>query len=82
VLIDGPVAAAAALLAHRVQPRVSLWLRAADRGQDPVQQLALGRIDLPTVLDLRTSGSGLTAGLVAVSVVRAAVAEQRGSADV
>jgi len=34
------------------------------------------------VLDLRTSGSGLTAGLVAVSVVRAAVAEQRGSADV
>jgi len=29
VLIDGPVAAAAALVAHRVQPRVSLWLRAA-----------------------------------------------------
>jgi len=82
VLIDGPVAAAAALLAHRVQPRVGLWLRAADRGEDPVQQLAIERIDLPTVLDLRTSGSGLTAGLVAVSVLRAAVAEQRGSADV
>lgn len=79
VLIDGPVVAAAALLAHRVQPRVSLWLRAADRGQDPVQTLALDRVDLAAVLDLGTDGSALTAGLLAVSVARAAVLQTRSA---
>ena len=84
VLIDGPPAAAAALLAHAVQPRVALWLRAADQGCDPAQRLALERADVPAVLAMGTDGSAMTAGLIAVTALRAAALchPRGGSADV
>jgi NaMN:DMB phosphoribosyltransferase len=72
VLLDGPAAAAAALIAYEAQPRAVRWWAAADLGSDPVQELALTRMGQPGILGLGTSvGDGLAA-LLAVPVIRAA----------
>ena len=44
VLLDGPVAAAAALIAYEAQPRAVRWWAAADLGTDPLHELALTRM--------------------------------------
>jgi nicotinate-nucleotide--dimethylbenzimidazole phosphoribosyltransferase len=72
VLLDGPVAAAGALIAYEAAPRAVRWWAAADLGADPVQELALSRMGQEAVLGL---GSGLGDGLAAlltVPVIRAA----------
>ena len=72
VLLDGPVAAAGALIAYEAQPRAVRWWAAADLGPDPLQELALTRMGQHAVLGL---GSGLGNGLAAlltVPVIRAA----------
>jgi nicotinate-nucleotide--dimethylbenzimidazole phosphoribosyltransferase len=72
VLLDGPVAAAAALIAYEAQPRAVRWWVAADRGAEPLSGLVLDRLSQAPVLGLGTStGDGLT-GLLALPVLRAA----------
>ncbi|MGH8861287.1 MAG: nicotinate-nucleotide--dimethylbenzimidazole phosphoribosyltransferase [Jatrophihabitantaceae bacterium] len=72
VLLDGPVAAAAALVAYEVQPRAVRWWAAADLGPDPLHEIALTRLGQGAILGLGTGfGDGL-AGLLAVPVIRAA----------
>jgi nicotinate-nucleotide--dimethylbenzimidazole phosphoribosyltransferase len=78
VLLDGPVATAAALLAYEAQPRAVRWWVVADRGTEPLSGLVLDRISQAPVLGLGTStGDGL-AGLLAVPVLRAATALASG----
>ena len=73
VLIDGPTASAAALVAYEAQPRAVRWWAAADLGPDPLHELALTRLGQQAILGLGTGlGDGL-AGLLAVPVMRAAV---------
>jgi nicotinate-nucleotide--dimethylbenzimidazole phosphoribosyltransferase len=72
VLIDGPTASAAALVAYEAQPRAVRWWAAADLGPDPLHTLALTRLGQEAILGLGTGlGDGL-AGLLAVPVIRAA----------
>lgn len=73
LLLDGPAAAAAALLACRVQSRAGRWVRFADRSPDPVHVRALRDLDSEPVLDLGTTSGDGTAGLLALMVVRAAM---------
>lgn len=74
VLIDGPVAAAAALIAYEAQPRAVRWWAAADLGTDPLQELAFSRMGQQAILGLGTGlGDGLAAVLT-VPVIRAAEA--------
>ncbi len=74
VLLDGPAATAAALIAYEAQPRAVRWWAAADLGSDPLEELAQTRMGQQPVLGL---GSGLGTGLAAVltvPVIRAAAA--------
>jgi nicotinate-nucleotide--dimethylbenzimidazole phosphoribosyltransferase len=72
LLIDGPVATAAALIAYESQPRAVRWWAAADLGPDPSHEIALSRLGQRAILGLGTGlGDGL-AGLLAVPVIRAA----------
>jgi nicotinate-nucleotide--dimethylbenzimidazole phosphoribosyltransferase len=72
VLLDGPVAAAAALIAYEAQPRAVRWWAAADLGPDPMQELALERMGRQPILGLGTGlGDGLAA-MLAVPAIHAA----------
>jgi NaMN:DMB phosphoribosyltransferase len=73
VLLDGPVATAAALIGYEAQPRAVRWWCAADVGSEPAHEVAHSRMGLRAVLGLGTGlGDGL-AGLLAVPVIRTAV---------
>lgn len=73
VLLDGPVSAAAALVATRLSFRAPGWWLAGGVSPDPAHRLALGRLDLEPVLDLGLRGDDGTGALLAVPVLRAAV---------
>jgi nicotinate-nucleotide--dimethylbenzimidazole phosphoribosyltransferase len=73
LVLDGPAASVAALVAYEAAPRAVRWWCAADLGDDPVHELALTRLGQKPVLGLGTSlGDGLGA-LLAVPVLQAAV---------
>ena len=74
VVLDGPVSAAAALVAARLSFRAPGWWIASTVSPDPAHRLALERLDLDPVLDLGLRGDDGTAALLAVPVLRAAVA--------
>jgi nicotinate-nucleotide--dimethylbenzimidazole phosphoribosyltransferase len=74
VLLDGPVSAAAALVAMRLSFRAPGWWLAGGVSPDPAHRVALGRLDLEPVFDLGLRGDDGTAALLAVPVLRAAVA--------
>jgi nicotinate-nucleotide--dimethylbenzimidazole phosphoribosyltransferase len=72
VILDGPVAAAAALIAYEAQPRAVRWWSTADLGPDPLHEITLTRLGQRAILGLGTGlGDGL-AGLLALPVLRAA----------
>lgn len=73
VLLDGPAATAAALVAYEAQPRGVRWWLSADLAPDPAHELALNRLGGRAVLDLGTGLGDGTAGLLAVAVLRAAI---------
>lgn len=72
VLLDGPGAAAAALIAFEQYPRGVRWWVSADRIDDPVHAQAISTMGLRCVLDLGVALGDGTAGLLAVPVLRAA----------
>jgi nicotinate-nucleotide--dimethylbenzimidazole phosphoribosyltransferase len=72
VLLDGLVAAAAALLAQRVAFRAVDWWLAAARTAEPAQDIALDRLSLEPLLDLGVAvGEGVGA-LTAVPLLQVA----------
>jgi nicotinate-nucleotide--dimethylbenzimidazole phosphoribosyltransferase len=74
VVLDGPVSAAAALVAARLSFRAPGWWLAGGLSPDPAHRLALGRLDLEPVLDLGLRGDDGTVALLTVPVLRAAIA--------
>lgn len=73
LVLDGPGAAVAALVAYEAAPRAVRWWCAADLGEDPVHELVLTRLGKQPVLGIGTSlGDGL-AGLLAVPILQTAV---------
>ena len=73
VMLDGPVATAAALIGYEAQPRAVRWWCAADVSGEPAHEVAHSRMGLRAVLELGSGlGDGL-AGLLAVPVIRTAV---------
>jgi nicotinate-nucleotide--dimethylbenzimidazole phosphoribosyltransferase len=73
VVLDGPVTAAAALVAGRLSFRAPDWWLAGHLSPDPAHRLALVRLSMEPVLDLGLRGDDGTGALLAVPVLRAAV---------
>jgi nicotinate-nucleotide--dimethylbenzimidazole phosphoribosyltransferase len=74
VLLDGVVVTAAALVAERLAPGARQWWQAGHRSTEPAHSLALARLDLEPIVDLKMRLGEGTGALVAVPIVRAAVA--------
>ena len=74
VLLDGLVAAAAGVLATMEAPFAARWWRAAQVTGEPAQLLALSRLDLPALADLGMATGDGSGALVALGILRAAVA--------
>lgn len=74
VLLDGLVVTAAALAADRLAPGARLWWRAGHRSTEPAHTLALRHLDLEPILELDMRLGEGSGALVALPVLRAAVA--------
>ncbi len=74
VILDGVVVASAALVAHRLDFRARQWWIAGHLSTEPAHAIALERLDLHPVLDLAMPHEEGIGGLLAVPVVRSAIA--------
>lgn len=74
VLLDGLVVTAAALAAERMAPGARLWWQAGHRSTEPAHAVALDRLGLDPILDMRMRLGEGTGAALALPVVRAAVA--------
>lgn len=74
LVLDGLAVTAAALVAERLAPGARLWWQAGHRSTEPAHGLALAQLQLDPILDLRMRLGEGTGALVAVPVLRAAVA--------
>src|ERR1700758_510754 len=74
LLLDGVVVTAAALVADRLAPGARQWWQAGHRSTEPGHELALTALELDPILDLRMRLGEGTGALVALPIVRAAVA--------
>lgn len=74
VLLDGLVVSAAALLAERLVPGARQWWQAGHLSTEPAHEVALNRLGLEPILDMRMRLGEGTGAALALSVVRAAVA--------
>jgi nicotinate-nucleotide--dimethylbenzimidazole phosphoribosyltransferase len=81
VLLDGVIAVAEAVVAASIDPGVVAWLRAGHRSTEPGQSVALERLGLTPLLDLRLRLGEGTGAVVAVPILRAAVAALTGIAQ-
>lgn len=72
VLLDGVVATAAALAAHRVTTRTARWVVAGHASPDPGQAAALGKMRLRPLIDYAISLDDGTGALLAVPHLQAA----------
>lgn len=78
VLLDGPVAAAAAMVADELEPRARAWWRAAEASPEPAAVRALAHLKLEPLLDLGTrlgDGSGAVAAIPLVRMAAHLLAE-------
>jgi nicotinate-nucleotide--dimethylbenzimidazole phosphoribosyltransferase len=73
IVLDGTCAVAAALVCHHIQPRAGRWWRVADVSSDPVHTRASEEMGQRPLLDLGITRGDGTAGLLALSVLLAAV---------
>ncbi|MGN6607658.1 MAG: nicotinate-nucleotide--dimethylbenzimidazole phosphoribosyltransferase [Jatrophihabitans sp.] len=80
IVLDGPLPVAAALVAHRVQPRFAAWWRAADTSPDPVQRRAVDVFDQQPLADNGIATADGTAALLALALLRAG-ADRAARAD-
>jgi len=74
VILDGLVVASAALVAHRLDFRSPQWWVAGQYSGEPAHAIALERLDLRPVLDLTMPHEEGIGGLLAVPIVRSAIA--------
>jgi len=74
VLLDGVVVTAAALAAERLAPGAKQWWQAGHRSTEPAHSLALRDLDLDPIVDLGMRLGEGTGALIALPVLRAAVA--------
>lgn len=74
VILDGVVVASAALVAHRMDFRARQWWVAGHRSTEPAHAIALERLDLHPILDLGIPHEEGIGGLLAVPIVRSAIA--------
>ncbi|MDV3128105.1 nicotinate-nucleotide--dimethylbenzimidazole phosphoribosyltransferase [Mycobacterium sp. 21AC1] len=74
VLLDGVVVTAAALVAERLAPGARAWWQAGHRSTEPAHTLALSALELDPIVDLRMRLGEGTGAVVALPIVRAAVA--------
>lgn len=74
VLLDGVIAVAEAVVAASIDPGVRDWLQAGHRSTEPGQSVALQRLGLNPLVDLRLRLGEGTGAVVAVPILRAAVA--------
>ncbi len=89
LLLDGLVVTAAAMVAERLAPGARRWWQAGHRSTEPAHGVALQRLDLEPIVDLRMRLGEGTGAAIALPVVRAAVAalssmatfDQAGVAD-
>ena len=74
VLLDGVVVTAAALVADRMAPGAKRWWQAGHRSTEPAHSLALQRLGLDPIVDLGMRLGEGTGAVVALPILRAAVA--------
>lgn len=74
VLLDGLASTAAALVAERLAPGARAWWQAGHRSPEPAHALACAALGLEPILDLRMRLGEGTGAVVALPVLRAAVA--------
>ena len=74
VLLDGVVVTVAALAAERLAPGAKLWWQAGHRSTEPAHSLALRELGLEPIVELGMRLGEGTGALVALPVLRAAVA--------
>jgi len=74
LLLDGVVVTAAALVADQLAPGSRMWWQAGHRSTEPAHTLALQRLELEPIVDLRMRLGEGTGAAVALPIVRAAVA--------
>ena len=74
VLLDGVVVTAAALVADRLAPGARHWWQAGHRSPEPAHALALSQLGLSPIVDLGMRLGEGTGAVVALPIVRAAVA--------
>lgn len=74
VLLDGVVVTAAALAAEKLAPGAKLWWQAGHRSSEPAHTLALRHLDMEPIVELGMRLGEGSGALVALPVLRAAVA--------
>ncbi len=74
VLLDGAVVTAAALAAERLAPGARQWWQAGHRSTEPAHTLALRHLELEPIVELGMRLGEGSGALVALPVLRAAVA--------
>ena len=74
LLLDGVVVTAAAVIADLLAPGAREWWQAGHRSTEPAHDLALERLGLEPIVDMKMRLGEGTGALVALPIVRAAVA--------
>ncbi|MCW2654810.1 MAG: cobT [Mycobacterium sp.] len=74
LLLDGVVVTSAALIAERMAPGARQWWQAGHRSTEPAHSMALSQLGLTPILELDMRLGEGTGAVVALPVVRAAVA--------
>jgi nicotinate-nucleotide--dimethylbenzimidazole phosphoribosyltransferase len=74
LLLDGSVVTSAALVADRLAPGARQWWRAGHRSTEPAHTLALTQLGLEPIVDLGMRLGEGSGAVVALPIVRAAVA--------
>lgn len=81
VLLDGVIAVSEALVAEDYAPGTKAWLRAGHRSTEPGQALALDRLGLTPLVDFSMRLGEGSGAVLAVPMVRSAVAALTGIAQ-
>jgi nicotinate-nucleotide--dimethylbenzimidazole phosphoribosyltransferase len=74
LILDGSVVTAAALVAERLAPGARRWWRAGHRSTEPAHAIALSELNLEPIVDLGMRLGEGSGAVVALPIVRAAVA--------